>query len=93
MPEMEWKEVETRACMVCGNIGTIKVPTVEYRQWQLNSMHGRVPGSLPSLTPAEREQLITGVHEVCYLKLFPEHTFDEDEDVPEGEPQQQPPDL
>ncbi len=58
--------VPTR-CPVCGHAGMLLVERDGYHRWISGEL---VQRALPDLTPSEREQLMTGIDDVCWERLF-----------------------
>lgn len=59
-----------RTCMSCKKIIILEVPSEEWREY----VEGKklVQNAIPSLTPGQREVLISGICEPCFDKLFGE---------------------
>lgn len=70
--------IRTGACMLCGQPGQFEVDDPELAKavldWTRLPAMRRPPiqRALPELTPGQREQLLSGSHEDCYDKAFPE---------------------
>jgi hypothetical protein len=61
---MEATMVCKAVCPVCGKISLVQVDTDAYRAW-LNG-EGKIQNLLPSLTPSQREILMTGTCDTCW---------------------------
>lgn len=61
-------------CPLCGADHEVKVDFIEYINWQNGEL---IQNAMPSLTPTEREQLISRICPKCQEKFF---DIDEDED-------------
>jgi len=59
-------QVETQPCMVCGKVSWLMVPIAGYQLWKQGAF---IQNALPTLTPAERELLKTGLHDECFNKI------------------------
>lgn len=59
--------VKTRMCIVCGKTGVVTMSATSVERWQKGSL---IQEAAPSLTPGQREQLITGTHPLCWDMLF-----------------------
>jgi len=72
-------DVTTRRCCVCGRGGSLLVDAEAYGRWRLPRSEGGLLAqeAFPDLSPADREQLISGTHPECWEALF--------SSVPEGE--------
>lgn len=67
--------VITDPCIVCGQGGEVaNVPIEGYQKWKRGAF---IQNALPTLTPAEREMLMTGTHSECFDRLFPPDEDDE----------------
>ena len=58
----------SKRCPCCGGDGRVEVPDVAYHAWQ-RGMLAQV--AFPDLSPAIREQIISGTHPKCFEELFP----------------------
>jgi hypothetical protein len=78
--------VKTPECGYCHEHGLLELTDDQYERW-LNRK-GHIQNDLPDLTDGQRELLITGTHEPCWIAIFG-NGEDEDEDgeeeVPEDE--------
>lgn len=59
---------ETQPCPLCGKKDTIALPADGYAKWKAGAL---VQDAFPTLTLAQREQLISGSHGACFDKAFP----------------------
>jgi hypothetical protein len=81
--------VTTRDCYMCEQPAQVRVPADEYAVLTLNK--GNIQDVTPSLSPAERETLMSGTHGECWAKMWADDDDDgvelelEDEDGVEGE--------
>jgi hypothetical protein len=73
---MDTTIVETNRCFVCGNRAALEVPLEGLRAWQNGEL---IQVALPDLSAAQRELLISGVHEHCWEKISREDEEDDDE--------------
>lgn len=62
------QEYVTKRCPFCGETGTIRARVEGMQAWQKGAL---IQHALPELTPAQREQLITGFHPECFEDAFP----------------------
>jgi hypothetical protein len=60
-------------CFVCGNQSILDVPHEGFDLWDAGAF---VQDAFPTLTPGEREMLITGTHPECWDKMFAEEGDD-----------------
>ena len=58
-----------RCCPWCGKLASVEVPTPAFRRWQSGVP---VQSAFPTLTPDQREVLVSGTHPACWAKLFPD---------------------
>jgi hypothetical protein len=64
-----------RTCMLCGQPSEVDVPAQGLWNWE----HGEfVQKAFPGLSPAERETVMNGSHDVCFNVAFREEDDDED---------------
>lgn len=61
-------------CPICDKPSSVVVSKDGYNAWLLGGE--RIQAALPDLTPGEQETLISGCHEECYDKAFPEDDDD-----------------
>ena len=61
------------ACRMCREVYCVEVDAVGYDQWKAGEL---IQNALPTLSPEERELLISKTCDSCWNKLFPED-FDE----------------
>jgi hypothetical protein len=59
--------VETPVCPYCGDWGTIEVDPVAYARWRDGES---IQLAMPELSAALREQLMSGIHRVCWDTMF-----------------------
>ena len=70
--------IRTGICMLCGQPGQLEIsdPDLAHAaiRWSRLPAMRRLPiqRALPELTPGQREQLLSGSHEECYDRAFPE---------------------
>lgn len=70
--------IQTPTCCHCQKGGTLEVPLAECRMWEAGAL---TQHAFRSLTPAQREQIITGTHPACWDALF---AGEEEEDGRKG---------
>lgn len=66
--------VATRQCPACGEAGQVVVPPEARAGWEAWKL-GRgdfIQDALPELTPGAREQLVSGMHDACFDRMFPD---------------------
>ena len=61
--------IETPNCLHCGEVGTVEIFTQEMFYLH-QGMH--IQDAVKSLDKDLREQMITGVHPECWIKMFGE---------------------
>jgi hypothetical protein len=61
-PQITMITVATMNCFECGRGGTITLPVAEWEAYKSQPAQT----SLRSLSPAEREQIISGIHPACW---------------------------
>ena len=54
-------------CPMCGEIHTV---TVDFKGWMRYAEGELIQNALPALTPAEREEIISGLCPACQDKIF-----------------------
>ena len=54
-------------CVFCGCPHSVSVPSKGYQLWQAGELIQR---AMPSVSPTEREQLISGICPDCQKKIF-----------------------
>ena len=57
-----------KTCPVCQHVFKVTVPLEGYEQWHEGNL--LIQDAMPELTADAREQLITGICEDCWDKLF-----------------------
>lgn len=62
------QEYVTPPCPYCAQTGTVTASRSGVMKWAQGAL---IQNALPELTPAQREQLITGFHPDCFEKAFP----------------------
>lgn len=68
MPEIIY-EIDCPPCWVCGQIATVTIPQQAYVDWKY---HGkRIQEAWPEASAADRELLLTGLHEACWPEAYP----------------------
>jgi hypothetical protein len=65
-PEQDTLTVATK-CPVCGKTGVLEVSRAGYYAWINGTLIQR---ALPGLTKSQREQLLTGIDDACWDRLF-----------------------
>jgi hypothetical protein len=55
--------VSTPKCGICGEQGTVEVPSVGFLQWNFGML---IQEAFPELDRSLREQLKTGIHPQCW---------------------------
>jgi hypothetical protein len=62
--------VRTAPCLGCWKRSTLRIPYEGYKAWIVDGEY--IQDALIDLTPAERELILTGIHDECWNELFPE---------------------
>jgi hypothetical protein len=57
----------SRVCPFCGNEHGVEVNLAQFEKWQNGEL---IQNAMPTLSAAEREQLISGVCPNCQAKFF-----------------------
>lgn len=73
-PEIAYTEdgyvkVRTHTCHVCGTSSVLKIRRNELDRWKRGDY---IQDAFPTMTPADREMLISGTHPACWNSLFSE---------------------
>lgn len=63
-------KVVTPPCVYCHKRGEVEVDLDEFVKWENSDLN--IQDAMPSVTDDVREQLITGTHPECWIKLFGE---------------------
>lgn len=63
-----------KTCPECSRVQTIPIPAKEHAAWKAGAL---IQNALVSLTPAQREVLLTGYCHGCWDTLFPEEEEEE----------------
>ena len=78
-------DVVTPTCIMCKKRGTVKLSYAELKVLNKEmsaETRKSIQDVLPNLTRSEREQIMTGTHQKCFMKAFGqldcEHNFVED---------------
>ncbi len=77
------RTVKTGICMLCGKPGHLVIDDTAIakraKAWQRLPFNLRplIQSYLPELTPGQREQLMSGSHEACFDKAFPDEDDEE----------------
>jgi hypothetical protein len=67
-----------KTCPLCGKESQVTVDTDRYNQWVEGRVRGypakthSVQALFPDLSPGQREVLISGSHEDCFDRAFPD---------------------
>lgn len=67
-PICETQTTVSTQCPMCKTHATINVPLAGYEKWLLKK--ALIQDALPKLSSLEREQLITGICELCWEKYI-----------------------
>jgi hypothetical protein len=59
--------VTTKPCIKCGETSQIEILKDSYVAWKAGE---KVQHAFPTLTPDERELLMTGIHPKCWEEMF-----------------------
>ena len=63
--------IQTPSCPECGHWGEIQMTRDEWEFGKTASWQGElIQNCFPTLTPAQREQLMNGYHSECWDKMF-----------------------
>lgn len=60
-------KVQTYPCQVCGDTTIIDIPEEGFNKWRNGAF---IQDAFPTLSPDERELLISGTHPKCWDELF-----------------------
>jgi len=69
--------IVTRPCVHCGKSGSIY--PVWHQDYDRYMNGAKVQDAFPTLSPALREQIITGTHPACWDEIFGDEDEDEDD--------------
>ena len=58
--------VTTPKCNICGEQGTVEVPSVGFLQWNFGML---IQDAFPELDRSLREQMMSGIHPKCWAIL------------------------
>ena len=64
------------SCMVCGKGSTVTLDGAEYFNYFVKGLN--ISLAFPTLSPSQREVLITGTHPDCWDELFDHEDEDDD---------------
>lgn len=67
----------TKQCWHCKGVTTIGVKANKFHRWHIEKV--LIQNVWPDATAGQREMLISGMHEACWLELFPPGMEDDDE--------------
>ena len=67
--------MKTPICGVCNNYELISLDREAAEKWAAG---GLIQECFPTMTAAEREVLITGIHPACWDSLFPEEDSEDE---------------
>ncbi len=59
--------VTTKPCPFCNRESTLHVPIDGFRAWRAGAL---IQNALPDMSLAQREQLISGTHALCFERAF-----------------------
>lgn len=59
--------IKTLSCFCCGKASTLPVDIKSYLKWKDGAS---IQMAFPSMSPGERELLITGTHPECWDRMF-----------------------
>lgn len=59
----------TMQCPYCGQPAMVSAPAEGFAEWQAGRS---IQSALPELTAGQREILLSGSHEACFDKMFPD---------------------
>lgn len=65
---MKTIKVVTPPCMVCMKRSTLTVEAESYAIWKSGAL---IQNAFPNMPKQEREQLLSGMHSECWIKVFP----------------------